>query len=103
MENNQQTTKHDKLLTRQGVNEFIEKQHILFHLAIDRCSPMKEGVIFVQKAYYLSTPHLARSRTPKYHNKCMRACVRARAFVYVPKRERERERERERFSLNLRI
>ena len=34
----QQTTKHykyDKLLIMQSVNEFIEKQHILFHLAIE--------------------------------------------------------------------
>ena len=35
---NQQTTKHykhDKLLIKQRVNEFIEKQHILFHLVIE--------------------------------------------------------------------
>ena len=46
-----------------------------------------------KKAYYLSTPHLARSRTPKYLYKC----VRARALVCVSNegecmRERERER-----------
>ena len=38
-EKNQQTTKqdkHDKLLIRHRVNEFKEKQHILFHLAIEK-------------------------------------------------------------------
>ena len=49
----------------------------------------------MQKAYYLSTPHLARSRTPQDLYKC----VRARAFVCVCQNEgecmSERERERE--------
>ena len=40
---------------------------------------MKEGVIFVQKAYYLSTSHLARSRTPTDLYK--RVYARTRAFV----------------------
>ena len=73
---------------------------------------MKEGVIFVQKAYYLSTPHLARSMTPKNLYKCVRAraCVCVCMCVCQNKGEcmRERERERERvmryrLSLNPRI
>ena len=46
----------------------------------------------MRKTYYLSTPHLARSRTPSDLNKCVRAI----ALVYAKMRERERERERER-------
>ena len=32
----QKNYKHDKLLVWKIVNEFIEKQHILFHLAIEK-------------------------------------------------------------------
>ena len=52
----------------------------------------------MRKAYYVSTPHFARSRTPYDLYKC----VRARALVCVClnegecMRERERERESER-------
>ena len=39
----------------------------------------------MRKAYYLSTPHLARSRTPKALYKCVRAraCVCAKMRVSV--------------------
>ena len=43
LKKNQQTTKHDKLLIMQRVNEFIEKQHILFHLAIEKYMLFNEG------------------------------------------------------------
>ena len=42
---------------------------------------MQEVIIFVQKAYDLSTPHLKRSSTPKGICMCMRAYV--GAFVCV--------------------
>ena len=52
---NQQPTKHDKndkLLIRQRVNEFIEKQHILFRLAIEKYMFFNEG------RYYFLAKHL---------------------------------------------
>ena len=62
---------------------------------------MNEGVIFVQTAYYLYTPHLARSRAPKYLDKCMRANMRACVCMCqnegeCMREERERKRETDR-------
>ena len=61
---------------------------------------MKEGLIFVQKAYYLSFLHLARSRTPKlFTSTCMRAyarfCVCYNKDESMRERESEKEKERE--------
>ena len=49
----------------------------------------------MQKAYYLSTPYLARSRTPYDHYYCMRACTRACMCVCQNEGGCKRERERE--------
>ena len=62
-EEKRQTTKQSKLPSRQSqLNQ--KKSNKFCFIYLYRSTSIKGGVIFMQKAYYLHVPHLARSKKP---------------------------------------